>query len=321
MSTVLVTGGTGVIGSWVTRRLLETGAKVVTFSRHPDITLIRNVVPDVAIATGDMLDLPSIVSTMKAHNVGRVIHMATTLIDPLEANPFMGYRGNVEGAMTIFEACRFMEVKRLVFISTKGVYAPAQGEYGNPICKPIDEDYAKAPMTVYGATKLFAENMALSYNRIYGLDVVVLRFSSTYGPGKGARHGYTALYSAIIEGALSGQPFRIAEDIDLKDDMVYVKDIAAAVVKACFAEGLQHRIFHIGSGRVETARRLIDVLILVLGSVPIEVVPRSVGAKTLNRLIYDISRARQELGYEPEYHLEKAVDDYIQTLRQVKNTV
>ena len=270
MSSILITGGTGVIGSWVTRQLIDKGIRVVTYNRHPDTALIRDCVDKVCIVAGDVLDMPSLIRTIKDYNVERVIHMATISIDPLEANPFISYRANVDGALNVFEACRLMGVRGLVYISSKGVYDIARGDYANPICKPINEDYHKAPHTVYGATKLFMENMGLSYHRIYGLDFIALRFATTYGPGKAARHGYTALASRIIESTMLGQPLTVSQDIDKKDDMIYAKDIANGIVLACFVENPEHHVFHLGTGKGQTIRQVIEITGRIFGEVPIQ---------------------------------------------------
>jgi len=122
MSSVLVTGGTGFIGSWVTRQLVDQGVRVVTYSRHPDTALIKDIADKVDCVAGDVLDLPRLIHTIKHYGVERIIHMSTLLIGPLEANPFMAYRVNVDGTMNILEAARLMDIKRVVFISSKAAY-------------------------------------------------------------------------------------------------------------------------------------------------------------------------------------------------------
>lgn len=324
MSSVLVTGGMGVIGSWVTRKLIDQGIRVVTYQRRPDITLLKDIVERVDVVAGDVLDLPHLIHTIKHYGVARVIHMAGLVTPPLEANPFMGYRVNVDGALNVFEASRLMDVQRVVAISSKSVYDIARGEYAHPTYRPLDEDYPKAPGTVYGATKFFMENMGLSYNRIYGLDFITLRFASTYGPGKQTRHGAQGMtgagshdiYSKIIESALLGEPLKIAEGGDQQNDMVYHRDLADGIVLACFAENVTHRVFHLGTGKGETMLRLTAVLKKILGEVPIEVGPGP-GLSSQMPCVFNIDRARKELGYNPRYDLEAGVRDYIATMRRL----
>jgi len=255
MSSVLVTGGLGVIGAWVSRRLVDQGHEVVTYSRHIDTSLVKDITGKITMVSGDVLDLPAILRTIKEHNIDRIVHMATALPDALDANPYNAYRTNVNGIMNLLEAARLVEIKRFIFSSSVAVYDAARGEYAYPTYKGIDEDYPKVPTTVYGATKLFAENMTIIYNERFGVDSIILRFASVYGPGKQVRHGLLALHSKIIESALLNRPLKIRQGGDDKIDMVYVKDIANAVVLACFATSPEHRVFHVGTGRGDTFRR------------------------------------------------------------------
>lgn len=322
MSAVLVTGGLGVIGAWVTRELFEQGIRVVTYDAAVNTTLIKDIADKVECVAGDVLDLPTIIHTIKYYRIDRIIHLAALMPLQLEANVFMRYKVHVDGTMNILEAARLLDVKRVVYSSSIAVLAMPKGEYAYPTYKPVDEDYPKDAMSVssvYGATKYFGENMALSYQRIYGLDVVVLRFAWVWGPGKQARHGPTALHSKIIESAMLGKPLKIPQGGDEKVDMIYVRDVANGVVKACFAENMAHRVFHIGTGKGESFRHLIEILDSIYGKVPIEIGP---GLKPIGPLqyylVYDIDRARRELGYSPRYDdLEVAVRDYIETIKRL----
>ncbi|MFH0914193.1 MAG: NAD(P)-dependent oxidoreductase [Chloroflexota bacterium] len=317
MPTVLVTGGAGFVGSWVTRKLMEQGVKAVIYSRHLDTILLKDIADKLTFVAGDVLDLPRLVQTMKDYQVERVIHMSTMLTNPLEANPFMGYRVNVDGAINVLEASRLMGVKRVVYISTKSVYDIARGEYGAPTFKPIDEDYPKVPVSIYGATKFFMENMCASYHRIYGLDYVAVRFATTYGPGKQTRHSFP-LTSKIIEGAMLGKPLKVSQDIDQKNDLIYTKDMANGIVLACFVENPKHRVFHFGTGEGETFRHLIELSKKLIGEFPVEVSPPAPKAAISdNFCVFNIDRARQELGYTPQYDLEKGIKDYVATMKKL----
>jgi UDP-glucose 4-epimerase len=319
---IMVTGGLGVIGSWVTRNLVERGIKVVTYDYTVDTFLIKDIVKDVNCVTGDVLDFPKLISTIKNNRIERIIHMAALMIPPMEANPYMTYRLNVDGTVNILEAARVMDVRRVVYTSSQAVYDMARGEYAFPEAKPMDEDYPKAPATVYGATKLFMEHMCSSYNRIYGLDFVSTRFSLTYGPGKQARHGAVAINSTMIESGMLGKSLRIPAGGDQIIDMVYHTDAANGVVLACLAETPKHRFFNISSGKGETLRHLAEVINSIVGKACIEIGPglNPLGTKDANYLVLSIDRAREELGYVPRYGLEAAVRDYIQTMRRLEIT-
>jgi nucleoside-diphosphate-sugar epimerase len=114
-----------------------------------------------------------------------------------------------------------------------------------------------------------------------------------------------------------GRPLKVAQDVDQKNDMIYTKDMANAIVLACFGENLEHRIFHIGTGKGKTYRHLIESVNKIFGGVPIEIVPASATTTSDNYCIFNIERARRELGYSPQYGLEEGVRDYIETMRKL----
>jgi len=320
MSSVLITGGLGVIGSWVTRNLAEQGVRVVTYDSRPDTTLVKDIIEKVDCVTGDVLDMPNLLRTIKYFGVERIIHLATAGPPSMEANPFGTYKINVDGAMNVLEAARLMDIKRVVCASSQAVYELAQGEYGHPTYKPTDEDYPKAPKTVYGVTKLFIENMCFSYKRLFGLDIIILRFGSTYGPRKQqAGHGMVALASQIIESAMLRKPLKIPQGGDQIMDMVYNRDLANGIVLACFAENLKHHVFQLGTGKGETLQHLVEILDKIFGGVPIEIGPGLDPWETSisNYLVLNINRARRELNYSPQYDLEAGVGDYIKTMERL----
>jgi len=321
MSAVLVTGGLGVIGAWVTRQLVEQGTKVVTYSRHLDSTLVKDIVGKFDPVVGDILDFPNLIQTIKQHEVERIIHLGVLLPAQAEANPYMGYKINAEGTLNVVEAARLTGIRRVVATSSKAVYDITRGEYDHPTYKPMDEDYPKAASMVYGTTKVFMENTCSDYNRIYGLDIIILRFPTPYGIGRQARHGRLAITSRIIESAILGQPLAIPHGAEQKDDFTYHRDIANGIVLACFAKNPEHRIFNIGTGKGETLQHLIEILNKIFGEVPITIGPGlnylDRPAKDLRFSVFNIDRARKELGYSPQYDLEAGVKDYIEWMKRL----
>ncbi len=318
MSTVLVTGGLGVIGSWVTRQLVEQGTRVVTYSRHLDTTLVKDIVDKIECVVGDVVDLPQLIHTIKHYGVERIVHLGALLLEA-ETNPFMGYKTNCEGSLNVLEAARLMDIKRVVYTSSRSVYDVIRGEYGHPTYKPMDEDYPKVPHSIYGTTKLIVENMCFAYNLRYGLDVVILRFPSPYGIGRQVRHGMFAITSRIIESAMLGQPLEIPQGAEQKDDYIYHRDVANGIVLACFAENLEHRTFNVGTGKGETLQHMIEILNKIFGEVPIKIGPglNPLGSKNLAYSVFNIDRARRELGFSPKYDLEAGVRDYIETMKRL----
>lgn len=313
----MVTGGKGVIGSFVARELLAKGDQVVIYDLDPDNSLITDIASKAELIRGDILDLPAIMRALKSYGIDCVVHAAALMPAACHANPYLAYRVNAEGTMNVFEAAALLSLRRTVFMSTRGVYAAMTGEYGHPKYRPITEDYPKNPDGIYPSLKLFCEHMASNYRKIYGLDIIVLRFSKPYGPGRLSRHRAISDDSFLIESAASGIPARIEAGGDQKDDRVYVADIASAVVNAYFARGLVHDVFHIGSGALTSLKDVAAALRRIIPSAKFEVADGL--APTVAELdprcgAFDISRARRELGYEPAYDTERGIAHFIEIL-------
>jgi UDP-glucose 4-epimerase len=325
MASILVTSGTGFIGSWVTRKLVDMGHNVVTYNRNPDPGILKDIMDKVTLVSGDVLDLPSLMRTMQQYKIERVIHMASMLSRDLESAP-LHYKVNTDGPINIFEACLLTGVKRVVCASTKGVYDAPKGEYAAPTYKPITEDYPKAPFTIYGVTKLFMEGMGLQYNRLFGLDFIALRFATTYGVGKKVPRNIFPVHNQasderqgavnqVIDSGMTGKPLIFKEDIEQKNDFIYCKDLAQGIVKACFVEKPENRLFHLGSGIPESYGHLIEIVRGMFKDARIELATKPKEKSPLAS-VYDISRARRELGFEPEFPLEKGVQDYVAMMKQ-----
>ena len=237
----------------------------------------------------------------------------------VEGNPWLGFQGDTSGTLNILEAARIMDIDRVVFTSSVSAYAPITGEYAYPTYKPINEDYPKYPPTgVYGTAKVAGELMGLQYNQKFGLEFVALRFSKIYGIGKKARHSRMAfMYNLMIENAMLGKPTNFPKGGDEKIDIVYVKDVANSIVLACFAQNLKHHDFNIGSGEGYTLHDVANAIKKIYPEAVFNIGPGLdyIGfGKAYS--VFDISRARDELGYHPKFTMEDGVRDYVETMKR-----
>jgi len=316
---VLITGGMGVIGSMVSARFVQEGHRPVIMARHLDRNLIRPIEDRVDIELGDVLDLPRLLTLIQSHGITHIIHTAAWVGALSNQNPPQSIHINVIGTLNILEAARFMKVQRVVYTSAKGVYGHIDGEYGHPTFRPLPEDHPKRPVRIYESAKLMSEHMGQFYRRTYGLEYAALRFSMTYGPGKTVRHGAMSVLSQIIEGAYSGKAVRIEGGGDQKDDMIYNKDVADGIYLACTVPKLRYDAYNIGTGVGSTLKDVAKEVKRVIPRAEIEIGPgfHFLGGPTHYYSVYDITRAREDLGFSPQFTLGKAVEDYIETLKRL----
>jgi UDP-glucose 4-epimerase len=273
---------------------------------------------DLSVVQGDIMHLHSLIECLQRNEVERVIHTAALMPDPVKRAPYVGTLVNVVGLTNVLEAARLSGVKRVVFASTRGVYAEVTGPHGHPTYEPITEDYPKDPHSLYDASRFYGERLGRQYAETYGLEFCATRFSHTFGPGK-LTHGTLAVPCRIIEGAYRGEPVRVPQGGDQLDDLIYNRDAALGLVCAAWAERPTSGVYSIGTGRAHSLRDIAAAVRRYFPDADIEVGP-GLDFKGLGRdscSVYDTTRARTEIGFEPRFDLEAAVGDYLQLLDRV----
>src|SRR5438477_8905272 len=187
MATIIITGGAGVLGTYVARMLSERGDRVVIFDTvgpTPELAVLTAPLEQqIARVRGQILDLSSLLRCVQQHHVERIFH-AAALYDPPYSldDPAITFQVNVNGTINVLEAARFLGVQRVVQSSSIAVYAPRQYE-------PVDELHpillpsGGNPLGPYGASKAAAEIVGLTYYSTNGVDFVALRNSAIYGYG------------------------------------------------------------------------------------------------------------------------------------------
>ena len=320
MAKFLVTGGFGAIGSWVTRHLVNDGHDVTVLSRRLDHALLPDVGQSVRHHAGSILDLDCVRQAITSNSVDHVIHCAAALGGAGERDPRLGYETNIIGSLNVFQAAHEAEIQRVVYTSTKGVYGRLRRKYGAPEFAPISEDVEGHPYGVYGASKKATEGAAEQCRRLWGMEIIALRLGSTFGPGKGGQHaGYSGMKARIIQAALDGTPLTV-DNPDVLDDVVYNSDVGRAHVQAVFAKSSKHQVFNIACGQLVSLREWTEKVMhhcpghqLVFGESNESVIGNA------TRGLLDISLARIELGYEPQFPGTLGVEDYVERERTARD--
>jgi UDP-glucose 4-epimerase len=313
---VLITGGAGFIGPAVTNEFLNAGYDVVSFDRAaPAEKWLAQWGNRVEFVQGDIQDRDLVWSLIeKSGTKDPIVHLAGILTAGCDRDPDLALAVNVGGARTVLEGALRNGKRRVVLASTISVYGPN-------LPQPITEDMPTEPDGWYGTTKLMAEAMGLLYARREGLDFRATRFAAVTGPGRTAGSGSASLFTSFIpEKAAKGEPYEIEVEPDTAYPVVYIKDAARALFILATAEKAPRRIYNIGSGRIITK----DLVASVKERIPDaqftykpDPVIMSVVRGFKNWEI-DCTRAKEDLGWEPQYTPDEMVADIIKTVRESK---
>ena len=317
---ILVTGGSGLVGAYAVGMLLERRERPVVFDVAVNQRLLEAVGVDtekVTLIRGDMADLPALISALRDNDCDRIIHLAAFLGEEVQRRPYSGVRLNFMGSVNVFEAARLEKVSRVIFPSSGTVY---MGSLGEGLAK-IDESIPINPPSVYAATKASCEFMGRAYAKRYGFEFICLRYvGGLYGPSPVALKATREMaIQQMIRAAVKGESAKINWPYG-PTEILYGKDAAKGTVLAVLKDKFKDDLFHIGNGQTVGGDEIIDAvrkkfpesnLELIKGSNPMPY-PES-------RLASDFSRSKDQLGYEPDYPIAKAVEDYAATLKRLED--
>ena len=308
--TVLVTGGTGFIGSYMATDLVKEGHDVVAYDLSTDTDILEKlgVADEVTVRRGDVTDPTDVLRAVRETGTTHVIHLAALLTNAAEENPRAAMRVNVEGTNNVFEAARTLDdrVERVAWASSAAIYAPP-ANYDDW----VTEDDLVRPDTLYGATKEYNEHQARVYREEFGVSDVALRPTVAYGPYR--ETGGSAFLANIVEKPALGESFSV-EYGDQAIDWQHVADIAQAFRRAAFAseEDLTRRVYNV-RGELATIREAAETVKGILPDADLAVSDE--GELPWTQTL-DMTKAQEDLGYEPEYDLERGFRQYIDVLRE-----
>lgn len=284
---ILVTGGSGFIGTEVVRRLRARGDDVVVIDLNPFAD------PSVHCVVGDICD-PGALAEAFGEGTEAVVHLAaiTSVLKSVN-DPDGVFRTNVIGTQRILERCRELGTKRLVFASSNAVV----GDVG---AETISELSPMRPLTPYGSTKASCEMLLWTYAGSYGMQTAALRFTNVYGTGMQAKDSVVA---RLMKAAMGGPAVPIYGDGEQRRDYVFVSDAASAVELGLGVGGAE--VMTIGAGRSVSMNELHALASEVVGfEIPVTESPAKPGE--MPAVIVDTSHAAS-LGFHAEYDLRSGL--------------
>jgi len=308
---VLITGGTGFIGSHLAKELVKQGYKIRLLDNlfRSTTKQVQKLIDsgEIEFINGDIRNEETVDKAMK--DVSYVFHEAAVCINYSRKYPAESLDINLQGSNNVFKAALKHNVKRVIFASSASVY-------GDPKILPMKEDVHLDPITPYCIAKLASEQLLKFYAR-EGLKYNILRYFNVYGVGQSADAYYTSVIILFIKRILRGEAPIIQGNGEQSMDFINIKDVVQANLLA-MKSNEENEIFNVGSGSSTTIKELAEVLIKSLGvslepqfeDRPVLVKERRADINKIKQLGFEVTVDTSKGLEEVAKHIAENPDDY-----------
>lgn len=311
---LLITGGAGFIGSHLIGRLLDAGHDVVSIDAYESYLSptageyedyldhrLDGIEVEAEFRTCDTRSPIEVLRTVEDVEPDRIAHLAhLPLTGTCEEHPEEAVQSIVNGTVNLLEAAKATDsVGRFLYASSSMVYGEFQ-------YRPADEEHPRNPKGVYGGAKHAGETLTKSFCRNADLDYTVVRPSAVYGPTDANRR----VTKIFVDRAIAGEPLELHDGGQQVLDFTYVEDTAQGFELALLEDAGENETFNVTYGEGRTVEELAEVIGQHVDGV--ETVAKPVGDFRPKRGSLDVSKARDLLGYEPDYSLEDGIEEYIE---------
>ncbi len=307
---VLVTGATGIVGSWLVKELLRRHAFVaaLVLDADPQSELFRSGdVHRVAVINGRLEDITDIERAINVYETETVIHLgAQTIVPVAHRNPLATFEANIRGTYHLLEACR-----RQSLLVKQVVVASSDKAYGEQAKLPYTEDMPLDGRHPYDVSKACVEHLAMAYYKSYGLPVAISRCGNIYGGGD---LNWSRIVPGTIRSLLRGEQPILRSDGTFLRDYLYVKDAANAYLRLAEAASnpsMHGEVFNFGPGSPTTVLDLVSKIQKLLGRE--DLCPRILNSAPgeIRNQYLSAEKARCRLQWRCEYDLDRGLSETI----------
>lgn len=312
---ILITGGSGLIGASLTRMIVELGERPAIFDVAPSPPILKKIESKFKYYQGSLDHLPELLNIIQTEAIDTIFHLGGMLSLPSETKPWASFQSNVVGTFNVLEAARLEKVDKIIYSSTIATYSK------DIQSNVIDDFTLQRPTTMYGATKVFGELLGRVYARKFGVDFRGIRFPSVVGPGVKTAH-MSIYHSWAIEEPLRGNPYQIYVEPETRIPAVYFKDAVRALwlLSKAKREEIKTMIYIIaGLTPPYSAKELAEVVRSRIPGAHLTFKPDP----TLTELIKEIGtlqfneeKARSEWRWKTSFSLPQMVDDFIEEFKK-----
>ncbi len=302
----IITGGAGFIGSHIVDGLLANGdhvtvvddlstGRIENLPKHPNLTFLQKNIT---------LCQPSDFNTP----VDGIAHLAATAsVVASWQHPLATHQNNLSGTVAVIQLCQALAIPRLVITSSAAVY-------GNPSIVPIFEGHVTDPISPYGLQKLVSEKYASLFAQQIGFSVVALRLFNVFGPRQLPNSPYSGVISIFLSAMQQGLPITIYGDGSQTRDFVFVKDIAAGFIQALTVplQPGSATVCNLGTGRSLSLLNLVEMMQNYFPHWQPTISFRPARVGDIQHSHADISQARADLGFMPQWSIEAGLRDLIE---------
>ena len=303
---VFVTGAYGLLGSWLTRALVDRGDRVVVLQRDrapQSPLLLDGLEAALGVVHGDLNDEGLVARALGEYEVDTVFHLAAqTIVGTANRSPLSTFEANIRGTWTLLEACRLHGTQRVLV-------AASDKAYGASATLPYREDQALDPRYPYDVSKAATDMLARSYWHTFGLPVAVTRFANLYGGGDLHR---SRLVPEAVGAALAGRAPVIRSDGTPERDFLYVEDAVDAYLRLADAldqgDGARGEAFNAGGGEPHAVRDVV-ARICALAGTDVEPDIRGTGtpAGEIDRQYVNAAKLSALTGWQPQVGLDEGL--------------